>query len=90
MEEGNNRAAYGQILIQEASACRISIQLAMHIKTSWLAYRRLPLQKLVCQLKAPINATFPRKRTAKRHVQAASNFTQTFGTSQGRDSLKSR
>lgn len=23
MEEGNNRAAYGQILIQEASACRI-------------------------------------------------------------------
>ena len=28
MEEGNNRAAYGQILIQEASACRISIQLA--------------------------------------------------------------
>lgn len=56
MEEGNNRAAYGQILIQEASACRISIQLAMHIKTSWLAYRRLPLQKLVCQLKAPINA----------------------------------
>ncbi len=54
MEEGNNRAAYGQILIQEASACRISIQLVMHMKTSWLAYRRLPLPKLVCrrQLKA--------------------------------------
>jgi hypothetical protein len=39
MEEGNNRAAYGQILIQEASACRIFIQLAMQIKTSRLAYR---------------------------------------------------
>jgi hypothetical protein len=37
MEEGNNRAAYGQILIEEASACRIFIQLAMHMKSSRLS-----------------------------------------------------
>lgn len=36
MEEGNNRAAYGQILIEEASACRIFIQLAIHMESSRL------------------------------------------------------
>ena len=59
MEEGNNRAAYGQILIQEASACRISIQLAMHIRTRQLANRRL----LVCQPNALSNT--PQKAYGK-------------------------
>jgi hypothetical protein len=67
MEEGNNRAAYGQILIQEASACRIFIQLANAHESKSVC--RLPLPKLICQLKARNEQ--PGKRTAKRRVQAA-------------------
>jgi hypothetical protein len=42
-----------------------TVSLAMHMKTSRVAYRRLPPPKFVCQLKVPTVSTHPRQAYGK-------------------------